>query len=40
MSKYKLNLDVITWKECMDLYTLKGVSTLINDGKIIGFMEE
>ena len=39
-NKNELNLEAITLEDCRDLHTLKGISTLINDGKIIGFMEE
>lgn len=40
MSEKELNLEAITLEDCMNLHTLKGVSTLINDGKIVGFVEE
>ena len=40
MDKNELNLNVITLQECIDLHRLKGISTVINDGKIIGFVEE
>ena len=40
MNENELNLNIITWQECVDLHRLKGISTVINDGKIIGFVEE
>ena len=40
MHEAELNLEVVTLEDCMNLHSLKGVSTLINDGKIVGFMEE
>ena len=40
MNKNGLNLNVITLEECVDLYRLKGISTVINDGKIVEFEEE
>lgn len=40
MNTNELNLDAITWEECVDLHRLKGISTVINDGKIVGFVEE
>ena len=40
MYENELNLDVITWQECIDLHRLKGIYTVINDGKIVEFVEE
>lgn len=40
MYENELNLEVVTLEDCMNLYTLKGITTLINDGKLIGFVEE
>lgn len=40
MYETELNLEVITLEDCINLHTLKGVATLINDGKIVGFVEE
>lgn len=35
-----MNLEVITVQDCVDMYDLKDQSTIINDGKIIGFKEK
>ncbi len=40
MYENELNLEAVTLEDCVNLHTLKGVVTLINDGKIVGFIEE
>ena len=40
MNENELNLNVITLQECVDLHRFKGISTVINDGKIVEFVEE
>lgn len=35
-----MNLEVITIQDCIDMYDKKGQSTIINDGKIVGFYPE
>lgn len=32
-----MNLDVVTVQDCIDMYNLKDHSTIINDGKVVGF---
>lgn len=33
----EMNLEVITVQDCIDMFDLKDQSTIINDGKVIGF---
>lgn len=33
----EMNLEVITIQDCIDMFELKDQSTIINDGKVIGF---
>lgn len=40
MYETDLNLDAVTVEDCINLHTLKEKYTVINDGKIIGFVEE
>ena len=35
-----IELDEVTLEDCMDLYEKKGISTIINDGRIVNFMKE
>lgn len=32
-----MNLEVITIQDCIDMFEKKGMSVIINDGKIVGF---
>lgn len=32
-------LDALTVQDCIDLYTYRGQSVIINDGKIVGLTE-
>lgn len=36
----KMNLEVVTIQDCIDMCDLKGYVTLINDGKVYGFKAE
>lgn len=40
MYETELNLEAITLEDCVDLHILKGKKTLINDGNVVGFVEE
>ena len=35
-----IELDEVTLEDCIDLYTKKNVTTIINDGRIINFIKE
>lgn len=35
-----MNLEEITIEDCIDMYEKKGQAVIINDGKVIGFVEE
>lgn len=35
-----MNLSVITIQDCLENYRFKGESTIINDGKVIGFQQK
>ena len=35
-----IELDNVTLEDCIDLYTKKNVTTIINDGRIINFIKE
>ena len=35
-----IELDEVTLGDCLDLYTKKNVTTIINDGRIINFIKE
>ena len=35
-----IELDEVTLEDCIVLYEKKGISTIINDGKIENFIEE
>ncbi len=35
-----MNLDAITIQDCLDMYEKKGRAAVIEDGKILGFLEE
>lgn len=35
-----MNLEVITIQDCIDMYEKKGQATIINDGKVVGFISE
>lgn len=35
-----MNLQTVTVGDCLDMYDKKGQSTIINDGKVIGFQQE
>ena len=35
-----IELDNVTLEDCLDLYTKKNVTTIINDGRIINFIKE
>lgn len=35
-----MNLETISLQDCLENYKFKGQSTLINDGKVIGFQQE
>ena len=34
------NLEAVTVQDCIDLYRMKGKCTVINDGRILGFIEK
>ena len=35
-----IELDNVTIEDCLELYKMKEISTIINDGKIINFIKE
>lgn len=35
-----MNLEEITIEDCIDMYEKKGKAVIINDGKVVGFIEE
>lgn len=35
-----IELDNVTIQDCEELYKFKGISTVINDGRIINFVKE
>lgn len=35
-----MNLETITVQDCLDMYEKKEQATIINDGKVIRFVEE
>lgn len=35
-----INMNAITLEDCIENYTKKNISTIINDGIVIGFTEE
>lgn len=35
-----MNTEIITIEDCIDMYEKKGKAVIINDGKVIGFVEE
>lgn len=36
----KMNTEIITIEDCLDMYEKKGQAVIINDGKVIGFTEK
>lgn len=35
-----MNTEIITIQDCLDMYYMKGQSTVINDGKVVDFVSE
>lgn len=35
-----MNKDVITIEDCIDMFEMKNMSAIINDGHVIGFIDE
>lgn len=35
-----MELDNVTIQDCLDMYNMKGMITIINDGKVLGFEKE
>lgn len=35
-----LEMDNITLQDCLDMYRMKGMCAIINDGKLINFVKE
>lgn len=35
-----MNLEKVTIQDCIDMYEMKGQTTVINDGKVINFVEK
>lgn len=35
-----MNYEAITIQDCLDMYEKKNQATIINDGKVIGFIPE
>lgn len=35
-----IELSEVTLEDCIDLYEKKGISSIINDGRIINFVKE
>lgn len=35
-----MNLETITIQDCLDMYGEKNQATVINDGKVVGFVAE
>lgn len=35
-----IELDNVTLEDCMELYKKKGITTLLNDGRVINFERE
>lgn len=35
----KVNKDIITLEDVIEMYEMRGMATIINDGKVIGFVE-
>ena len=35
-----MELDNVTIQDCLDMYNIKGMITIINDGKVLGFKKE
>lgn len=35
-----MNTEIITIEDCLDMYEKKRKAVIINDGKVIGFVEE
>lgn len=35
-----INYDEITYDDCLEQYTYKNKAVLLNDGKVIGFIDE
>lgn len=35
-----IELDNVTIRDCEELYEFKGISTVINDGRIVNFVKE
>ena len=40
MNTKEINLETVTVGDCLDLYKYKETSTIINDGKVVKFVEE
>ena len=35
-----IDLDNVTWEECLSLYEKEHKATIINDGRVINFVKE
>jgi len=35
-----INYDVVTIEDCVDMYDKRGITTVINDGKVVEFKGE
>ena len=35
-----IELDNITIQDCIDMYNMKDMTAIINDGKVVGFKKE
>lgn len=40
MNLLEINLDAVKLEECIYLYNKKNIITIVQDGKVVGFMEE
>jgi len=36
----KVNLEKVTFQDCIDNYKMRGQAVVLNDGAVIGFVEE
>ena len=36
----KINLEVVTVQDCIDNYKIKGQAVILNDGSVVGFVDE
>ena len=40
MNLLEINMELVTLEDCVCLYDKKNITTIIQDGKVVGFVEE